>query len=166
MTRPINGTAWDGIGTWQMSLSTSNNPVGALDVTFANNVGGDAAVFATITPPAGTPPTNAPVSFLGSFNYDPNLGDLLVDIVRTAGTATGVGLDAGLAPGQVDRAFSYDSTVTALVANQGGYALRTEFETTPIPEPGALTLVALGAVALFAGAQAGRHGAKIANRSR
>lgn len=144
---PLNGASWDGISTWQMSMSTSVNPVGALSATFASNVGGDNAVFDTITPPAGFPLAGSPVSFTGSFYYDPNLGDLLVDIVRTAGNDFGVGLDAGLDPGAIDRAYAFNSTVTAEGLNQMGYAVRTRFDL--VPEPSAAVLVCLGAMAFI-----------------
>ena len=154
---PTNGTAWNGVSTWQMSLSTSANPVGALSGTFANNVGGDNAVFDTETFPLGTPAVNSLVSFQGSFTYDPNLGDLLVDIIRTAGPDVGVGLDAGTDPGLIDRAYAFFSTVTADGVNQNGYAIRTRFDTA-VPEPSAAILIVLGGFALVG---AGRQGKKI-----
>jgi hypothetical protein len=129
-----------------MSLSTSANPVGALSANFASNVGGDNAVFDTITPPAGSPAIGTPISFSGSFYYDPNLGDLLVDIVKTGGVHFGVGLDAGVDAGAIDRAYAFNSTVTADGVNQNGYAVRTRFDTV-VPEPAAAALFCIGGVA-------------------
>lgn len=146
---PTNGTAWDGIGTWQMSLSTSPNSVALLDTTFANNVGPDNAVFATITPPAGTPPLFLLVPFNGSFIYDPGQGDLLVDIVRVAGSAIGVGMDGGIGA-NINRVYAYNSTITADGGNQNGYAIRTLITSNPVPEPSTIALLGIGAIVLMA----------------
>lgn len=142
-------TTWNGTSTWQMTLSTSVYPVGALDPTYANNVGGDAALFDTKTF-TGTQSHNDLITFdgPGSFYYDPGNGNLLVDIVRIAGTAGGVDLDAGQPQGGVtDRLYSIYGTTTADVGNYD-YGLRTRFAF--VPEPASGLLVALGLVGLTA----------------
>ena len=146
------GNTWNGISTWQMTLSTSVNPSGSLSTTFANNVGGDVMLFDTKTF-TGTQNVNDLVTFdgAGSFYYDPGNGDLLVDIIRTAGPAFGVGSDAGFGNGgSIDRVFSFSgsSTTTADAAGPSGYGIRTRFVTLPVPEPGTALLVALGLAAL------------------
>ena len=143
------GNAWNGTSTWEMTLSTSQNSVGSLSSTFASNVGGDAALFDTKTF-TGTQNDNDLVTFdgAGSFYYDPGNGDLLIDIVRVAGPAFGVGNDAGFGNGGLlDRAYSFNSTVSADSANQD-YGLRTRLGLLPVPEPGTALLVALGLLAL------------------
>ncbi len=144
---PSNGgPTWNGTSTWQMTLSTSINLVGALDPLFNNNVGGDAAVFDTRTF-TGTQSVNDLITFdgAGSFYYDPGNGDLLIDIVRISGLAQGVGLDRGTDPTLMDRAYAFNSTTTADGWNQG-FGNRTRFEV--IPEPSTALLVALGLAGL------------------
>jgi hypothetical protein len=137
---------WNG-STWQMSLSTSPNTLGTLDPVFANNVGGDNAIFGSLTP-TGSPSINSLVTFTGSFTYDPSQGDLLVDVVRTAGISSHViGLYATSSPGLLDRAYAFNSTVLADGVNQGGYALHTLFEVS-VPEPSSVALLG-GAVIAF-----------------
>lgn len=141
---PANGGPnWNGTSTWQMTISTSVNPVGALDATFVNNVGADVAVFDTKTF-TGSQNANDLITFdgAGSFAYDPGNGDLLIDIVRIAGTAQGVGLDRGQDPGLMDRAYAFFSTTTADGVNQNGFGNRTRF--VLVPEPGIGLLLALG----------------------
>jgi len=141
------GPNWNGTSTWQMTLSTSLNPVGALDPAFINNVGGDVAVFDTRTF-TGTQNVNDLITFdgAGSFSYDPGNGDLLVDIIRTSGTAQGVGLDRGTDPTLMDRAYAFNSTTTADGWNQG-FGNRTRFAIV-VPEPSTALLVALGLAGL------------------
>ena len=150
--RGNTGSSWNGTSTWQMTLSTSSAAVGALSTTFNNNVGGNAAVFATQTF-SGTPAFNDLVSFNGAFQYDATMGNLLVDILRTNGPAQGVRLQANDNNGGVfDRAYATGNVVTADDANES-YGNRTQFEFTnavPVPEPGTLALVAAG-LALAAG---------------
>lgn len=144
---PDNGGAnWNGTSTWQMTLSTSMNPVGALDPVFGNNVGGDASVFDTRTF-TGTQSVNDLITFdgAGTFFYDPGNGDLLIDIVRISGPAQGVGLDRGTDPTLMDRAYAFNSTTTADGWNQG-FGNRTRF--TVVPEPSSALLVALGLAGL------------------
>ena len=140
------GPNWNGTSTWQMTISTSVNPVGALDPTFANNVGGDVALFDTRTF-TGTQSVNDLITFdgAGAFSYDPSNGDLLIDIIRTAGAPFGVGLDRGTDPGVLDRAYAFSSTTTADGWNQG-FGNRTRFGL--VPEPGTAWLVASGLGAL------------------
>lgn len=138
---------WNG-STWQMSLSTSPNTLGSLDPVFANNVGVDNAVFDTLTP-TGSPAVNSLVTFAGSFTYDPSQGDLLVDIVRTAGvSAPVIGLYATNSPGLLDRAYAFNSTVTAIGLNQDGYALHTRFDVTVVPEPSSVALLGSAMIAV------------------
>ena len=142
---PGNGSAWNGVSTWRMTVSTTSTALGAMSATFANNVGGDASVFDTKTF-SGTPAFGDLISFTGSFNYDQSLGNLLVDIERIAGNAHGVVLDAGVNFDAFDRVWAFGGTVTAQGFNEGGYANRTQFEfgSSSVPEPGSLALLAIG----------------------
>lgn len=144
------GNTWNGTSTWQMTISTSVNPVGSLDPVFANNVGGDVSSVDTRTF-TGTQNDGDLITFdgAGSFFYDPGNGDLLIDIIRTAGPAFGVGLDAGFGNvGVMDRAYAYNGTTTADYLGPSGYSNRTRFGVLPVPEPGTALLVVLGLAGL------------------
>jgi hypothetical protein len=43
------GDTWNGVSTWQMSLSTTSTSLGGMSATFDDNVGGDVIVFDTAT---------------------------------------------------------------------------------------------------------------------
>jgi hypothetical protein len=147
------GDTWNGVSTWQMNLSTSANPIGSLSLTFANNVGGDSVVFDTQTFPLSSPAANSLVSFNGSFYYDPSFGDLLVDIVRTAGTGDGVRLDASFGnTGLVERVFAFNGNVTAEHQGPDTYGLRVLFET--VPEPSTSLCALLGIVSMIGSSRA------------
>jgi PEP-CTERM motif len=131
-------------GTFQMTLSTAaTTEAGGLSQTFAANVGSDAAVFDTTS--FGVITANQLISFNGSFTYDPTQGDLLIDIVRIAGSG-GLPYLWASRDNNYERAYAFSSTVTAEGYNEFGYGNRTEFGmelAQAVPEPSALALVSL-----------------------
>jgi hypothetical protein len=149
----LSGDSGSWNGTWQMSLSTSPNPIGGLSSSFGANVGADNTVFATETF-SGAPSL---LTFTGSFNYNPGTGPLLVDIQYVSGSGSGA-LEAGLNPGLTDRVFSFGSLTTGTLNSDpstpgnDGYADRTQFEvgaTTPLPAALPLFATGLGALGLL-----------------
>lgn len=151
-------TEWNGVSTYRMTVSTTTTALGALNLRFTDNVGGDASVYDTETF-SGAPAYGDLISFTGSFNYDPTLGNLLVDIERIIdGPSAGVRLQAGFNPGEFDRAYNHSETVLVENGgrNQDGYGARTRFDfgpvTTPVPEPEtyAMMLAGLGLLGFVA----------------
>lgn len=139
---------------YSFSFSTSNFTVDNLDTVDLNaNPGGDAQAFNTVNL-SGL--TGSSFTILGSFNYDPSGGDLLVDITRTnqvVGSGSGF-LDAmnGDAGGVFSRAHNYNGGFE-------GFGLVTRFETASagvVPEP--MTLVVWSALIGSAVVVAGRRG--------
>ena len=138
-----------------IQISTSQNTVANIDTTFANNIGSD--VVDVITPnsnfnltfPGGSiqnsPNSFAEISLLTPFNYDPSMGDLLIDFI-TAGTITNIlDLDStnnfqGVATGL----FGFtDTSLTGFVQSS---TIIIEFEVSAapsIPEPSTYVLLLL-----------------------
>lgn len=143
-------TEWNGVSTYRMTVSTTTTALGALNLRFADNVGADASVYDTETF-SGAPAYGDLISFTGSFNYDPALGNLLVDIERIIdGPSAGVRIQAGFNLGEFDRAYSHSDTVLVESGgrNQDGYGARTRFDfgpvTTPVPEPETYVMLLAG----------------------
>jgi hypothetical protein len=135
-----NGT--EQTATYNMYLSTSNNPVDKLDRTdFDNNVGSDNQFFASVTLTGASLSYGTPLNFTGlAFMYDPANGDLLVDIHASGTTYPLTGYyfamngDAG---GLFSRAHNFGS-------GYFGYGLITEIDGAIVPVPDAVLLAILG----------------------
>lgn len=150
----FSGDAVSSAPSFTMRLATSAHSVDSgLDYNFDSNLGADASLFQTRT--FSNLGVGDLVSFNGIFNYDPTMGDLLVDITRL-GVNAPYSWDRPYLEASNDsryqRAYSFNSTVTADSGNEGNYGNRTEFEfgaavpSSNVPEPASLTLVALGLV--------------------
>ena len=142
---PGGGTWAD--GTYSFYLSTTSVAVGAL---VGNDEGADNALFGSFTLSGSVPAGQ--ISFSGNaFNYDPTLGNLLLDIKISGHDGTGnLFLDAmnGNSGTLMSRKFDFGG-------GDSGYGLVTEFGTNGgghVPEGGStlalLSMISVGLVAL------------------
>ena len=138
--------------TYDISFSTTSASVGALDSTWANNIGGDSAFFGTFTLGGSMPSV---LTLTGNaFNYDPTLGNLLMHVgISNLTEAHGYEsyFQADYAGVEVSRMWAYGGSSTG---STGTGALRTEFTTVaaPVPEPEtyAMMLAGLGLLGVMA----------------
>jgi len=130
-------------GSFDLYLSTSNNPLGSLSPVFADNSGADRQFFGSLTL-SGLPADMSLVNFLGSFDYDPTVGDLLVEFESTV---FGRGSFWASSDQGIGRVHSRNEALSGFVTQNFG--LTTQFELAdPIPEPSTSVLMGLGLVAL------------------
>jgi hypothetical protein len=137
----------------QIDLSTTSAPVDGLSSTFALNVGanvttvrsGSLPLSSSFTGPAGGPKNfDIVIPFTTPFLYNPALGNLLLDVRNFSGGVT-TQFDAQTASDTTSRLFS--SPVSATIGNADTLGLVTKFQTTQttvVPEPGSLLLLATG----------------------
>ncbi len=146
--------------TYTIRLSTSANAVGSLVSNFAANVGADVAVFYV-----GIPATAASSMFTFSgipFNYDPNAGDLLVDISHLGSNSFAYSSYQG-SNALAQRVFSFGTTGSGY-ADWPGYAIATQFTVGDpvngaVPEPASWAMLLLGFGVIGAAARRRQNGA-------
>jgi hypothetical protein len=143
----------------RMDLSTTSRTPGTLSTVFADNLGPDVTtvfdsfVF-TITPVTG--PAGGPKDFSIAFNivpftYNPNGGDLLLD-VRAFESGGGVSAPFDAAAGNPFTAHVDAASIGATSGDILGNGLVTQFQFTPVPEPSTLMLFSAGALLVGLGA--------------
>lgn len=126
-------------GTYDVYVSTAAVDYTAITTNFASNRGADWALFGSVDL-AGSWAFNDLISAGGSFLYDPNAGDLLVEWVLSSGTSGG-----GFRGGYADFSRAYEWKNTGSKFAGAGYAIATEFEyAAAVPEPGTLALLGIG----------------------
>lgn len=129
-------------GSFTFSLSTTSAGPATLSNIFANNIGGDNALFGTFVLGGETMPPI--LDFVGNaFAYNPAAGNLLLDIQMSSVTHSGPisSLEAFSNSNEVGRA--YGNGPSGAVTNNFG--LTTEFNRVAVvPEPATVFLLATG----------------------
>jgi PEP-CTERM motif len=139
-------------GTYTFRLATSTNDYLTPSATFANNVGSDVQLFATVV--VGNGPIPPVFSFPGTpFNYDPANGDLLLEIDKTGSSNTFNGfVDYGPddATFKVSRVWNLDGTASGTVEINAGPVTLFGAGAAAVPEPMTLALTGLGLAGIAA----------------
>ena len=132
--------------TYELSLSVVTTNINDLsDTNFASNLGADNTVFTTVALAGAAPDT---LTFSGgAFNYDPSMGNLLLDIQISDGNGSEVNSffedGDGSGPAGIIRYTNFGGGTT-------GYGLVTEFDSASAsPEPGTLILLGCALASLF-----------------
>lgn len=140
-------------GTYTFKLSTSTNDYLTPSATFANNVGADVQLFATVVLAGGPIP---PVfSFSGAaFNYNPANGDLLLEVDKVGAASTFSGFTDYNGPNdanfKVSRVWNTDGSASGNVDLTYGPVTSFGAGAAAVPEPMTLTLTGLGLAGLAA----------------
>jgi hypothetical protein len=146
----------------RIDLSTTALPPDGLNTTFSSNVGlNDVTVFngplslsSADTGPSGGPKAfDISIHFSTPFTYNPQSGNLLLDVRNFSGGST-TPFDSQMTFGDsISRLFATD--VNATTGNQDTSGLVTQFDFTNVvtaPEPGSFLLLASGLVGFLCAA--------------
>lgn len=148
------------IANIQISLSTSSREPDELSATFAENIGSDNTLVydgsLTLTSdasgfPMGAREFDVHIDLQTPFDYNPNLGNLLLDVSNFSGGTGNLPLDAEEVLGDsISRIFAHDVNATEGTASlqlAPTRALVTQF-TVVIPEPSTILLAAVATIGL------------------
>jgi hypothetical protein len=135
---PGVGSAAGGLSIPSSAGGGGPNAVGAMTTFFSN------PSYTFTSSGAGT---NNFSNFLvtGSFVYDPSLGNLLVETQSVTGAS---GFSVSRTGGSAESSRAYFST-SFTPAESPTTALRMQFTFVPVPEPGTIAVLGLGALALL-----------------
>jgi len=136
----------------QLSLSTTTLGPDSLSPVFAQNVGSNEKIIfgpRSVSLSSGFSPMSSPQTFQigiffedNPFFYNPQLGNLLLDVRNFAGGTTTFFDGVLSANDVVSSVWALSSAASSGVLDTKG--LIVEFVNQPVPEPATLTLVALG----------------------
>lgn len=137
-------------------LSTTAHGADALSTDLDDNVGSDATTVASGPlvlssafrgPPDGPKDFDILIGFGESFDYDPALGNLLLEVVNGANVVTAL-LDAEDSIDGVSRAYTIDADGPTIAVDTLGLVTRFVTTPAPVPEPGAWLLTGCGVLGI------------------
>ncbi len=142
-----NGATETNLGTYTISLSTTQAGVNNISGTFADNIGLDnTTVFTGSINQAWNFGDTLHISFSKPFTYDPTKGNLLLDVVgQGISVPTGnIYFDVNSTGGYFTRVYCPGGQACQTGVPDTGYGLVTGFDYTSVPEPGTLVMLGTG----------------------
>ena len=139
-------------GTYTVSLSTTSAGVGSLSPTFSQNIGSNnTQVFSGSIQQSWAFGDTLDIHFTTPFSYDPNSGNLLVDVLGSGVSApTNIYYDVHSPGALFQRVYCpFGESCSSGTVDTPGFGLVTGFGTSAVPEPGTLVMMGTGMVGLF-----------------
>lgn len=158
--RPDIGNAGSAFGPTNIpnvtiQLSTTSMAVDGLSTTFSDNIGADVTTVHSGTLTLSSADTGPGprdfdifIPFGAPFVYNPASGNLLMDVRNPSNVIT-TQLDAHVGADSVSRLIALD--VSSATGSTDSLGLITKFQFRQVPEPAALSLLAVAAMALAVG---------------
>lgn len=128
----------------RIDLSTTTQAPDGMSTIFNENLGADnMTVFSGSVSLSGGPGLWQFIELRTPFHYRPSRGNLLVDVKNFQGLAS-VAFDGVLTEGDSVSSLVNNTDVFSAVGTASTFGFATVFEYTPVPEPGAISVIAIG----------------------